>query len=325
MRRRQFLTLLGSAAAWPVVAWGQQTNRVPRIGFLGASTPSGLASRLDGFRSGLRNLGYIEGQNIFIDFRWAEQKYDRYPDLVAELVRLNVDVLVTHGTPGTLAAKQATKTLPIVMAASGDAIATGIVTSLAQPGGNITGSTFFSPEVSAKRLEILKECFPRIRRVAVLFNPVSANDRNNARSMETVAKSLKMEIQRFEIRGSNELDASVSAAAKQRMEAIAIGDDSIFRSYPGLIAEIAKKNRLILIGSTENAQEGGLIGYGANVTELFRRAAVFVDKILKGAKPSDLPVEQPIKFELVLNKRTARDLGVKIPNAILVQATKVIE
>ena len=325
--RRELLIALGAGAlAAPFASFAQQQPaKVPRIGFLGASSASGIASRLEAFRAGLRDLGYEEGRNIFIDFRWAEGKYERLPGLAAELVRLNVDVLVSQGTPATLAAKRATTTIPIVMPAVGDAIATGIVASLARPGGNITGSTFFGPELNAKRLEFLKEALPRITHVAVLLNPDNPGVRPNLQAMELTAKLLNVRLQRFEVRGRDEFENAFSVMAKRRVEAIAIPEHSIFVANAGLIADLAAKQRLPSAGQKEFAEAGGMIGYGANFLELYRRAGYFVDKILKGAKPGDIPVERPTKFELVINLKTAKALGIKIPQSLLQRADKMIE
>jgi putative ABC transport system substrate-binding protein len=326
MRRREFITLLGgTAAAWPLAARAQQPA-MPVVGFLGALSASGWgASRVEALRAGLRDLGYVEGKNIVVEFRWAEGDYDRLPDLAGELVRLKVDVLVTHGTPGTRAAKQATKTIPIVMAVSGDAVATGLVASLNRPGGNITGSTFFSPELTAKQLELLKEAVPSVTQVAVLVNPGNPVNRPSLQALETTARSLKVAIQLFEARGRNEIENAFLAMANKRVDAVAITDDGVFIANPGVIANLAAKNRFPSTGFKELAQAGGLIGYGVNFPEIFRRAAYFVDKILKGAKSADLPVEQATKFEVVANLKTAKALGLEMPTSILLRADEVIE
>jgi putative ABC transport system substrate-binding protein len=326
MRRREFITLLcgTAAAARPIATRAQQSSKIARVGFLGATTAANIASRLEAFRSGLRRLGYVEGKNMLIDFRWAEGKYDQLPVLAAELVGLNVDVLVTYGTPGTLAAKQVTVTVPIVMAGCGDAVAGGIVASLARPGGNITGSTFSSPELNAKQIELLKEAFPSTRRVAFLFNPNNPNDLICIRVMELGAKSLGVEVQQIETRGPNEFDLNVSAAVERGADAVAVSGDAMFLANSD-IARIARSNRLVLVGAAEVARAGGLIGYGPRLLELYRRAGYFVDKILKGTKPADLPVEQPTKFELVINLKTAKTLGLEVSPLLLARADEVIE
>ena len=276
-------------------------------------------------RAGLRDLGYVEGKNIVIEYRWAEGNYDRLPDLAAELVRLKVDVLVTHGAPGTRAAKRATTTVPIVMATGGDAVATGLVASLARPGGNITGSTFFALEINAKRLELLKEAFPRTKRVAILLHPDNPINGPLLQAMERTAKSLKVELQQFEVRGPNDFNGAFSAMVKKRMGAVVIPEYSMFFGNAGAIADLASKQQFPSIGFKEIAEAGVLMGYGVNNPELWRRTAVFVDKIFKGAKPGDLPIERATKFELIVNMKTARALGVKIPYSILLRADKVIE
>jgi putative ABC transport system substrate-binding protein len=326
VRRRDFITLLGgAAAAWPLAARAQQPAKIARIGFLGATTPAGIESRLERFRAGLRDLAYVEGKNILIDFRWAEGNYARLAEYAAELVRLRVDILVTYGTPGTLAAKQATETVPIVMLVSGDAVATGIIASLARPGGNVTGSTFFDPELNAKRLELIKEISPSAKRIAVLVNPGNPVNAPIIQAMERTAERLRLELQTFEARTADEFQSVVSNIAKQRDDAVAVTQDPLFVSNITKIAEIARNNRLAAIGFVEFAQVGGLIGYGPNMDDLWYRGAYFVDKILKGTKPADLPVEQPTKFELVINLKTAKALGVTVPPTLLARADEVIE
>jgi putative ABC transport system substrate-binding protein len=326
MRRREFITLLGgAAAAWPLAARAQQPEKIARIGFLGATSAPGWASRLEAFRSGLRDLGYVEGKNIVIEFRWAEQQYNRLPDLAAELVRLNVDVLVTYGTPGTLVAKRATRTIPIIMVHSGDAVAAGLVASLARPGGNVTGSTYFLPELMAKRLELLKDVIPGIIHVALLVKPDNPFFGTALPALEVPAKSLKMVLQQFEARGPNEFEAAFSAMAKRRTDAVVILEDAVFVTNAKAIAHLSAMQRLPSAGFNELAKAGGLIGYGVNFPEMYRRAAFFVDKILKGAKPADIPVEQATKFEVVINMKTANALGLQVPQTLLARADEVIE
>jgi putative ABC transport system substrate-binding protein len=330
MRRRDVIALVGGAAAgWPLATLAQQPpkTRIARLGFLGATTPSSVESTgtLQRFRAGLRDLGYVEGQNIFIDFRWAEGNYARLVELAAELVRLKVDLLVTSGTPGTLAAKQATTTLPIVMAVSGDALATGIVASLARPGGNVTGSTFFDPELNAKRLELLKELIPSARRIAVLVNPDNPVNVPIIRAMQLTAESFKLELQQFEARTPDELQDVVARMIKTRADAVAVTTDTVFLTNARRIAGVTAENRLPSLGWVEFAKVGGLMGYGVNIPDLWYRAAYFVDRILKGAKAADLPVEQPTKFELVINLKTAKALGIDVPPTLLATADELIE
>ena len=322
--RRKIVLALGAGALTPFASFAQQPAKVFRIGFLGAVSAVGSEWRIEALRAGMRDLGYVEGRNFVIETRWSDGKNDRLPDLAAELVRMKVDVLVTHGTPGTLAAKQATK-VPIVMAVSGDAVGTGIVSNLGRPGGNITGTTFFDPELSAKRLELLKEIMPRITRVAVLLNPRNPANVPLLRAMGAAAAHLKLKLEQFEVQGPEEFAGAMAAMAKSRVEALALTQDSVLVEHAGAIAGLAAKQRLASTGFAEYAQAGGLLGYGVNIRELFRRATYFVDKILRGAKPGDIPVEQPTKFEMVVNLKTAKALGIKIPQSILLQATKVIE
>jgi putative ABC transport system substrate-binding protein len=322
--RRKILIALGAGAlAAPLAAFAQQKGKVWRIGFLGAVS---AADRVEALRAGLRDLGYVEGKNIVIEFRWAEGKYERLPDLAAELVRLKVDVFVTYGTPGVLAAKSATTTIPIVMASVGDALALGLVASLARPGGNVTGMTGFGPEGAAKRLELLKDAFPRTRQVAVLLNPDTLISMTVVfPAMEATAKSLKLELQQFGVRGPGDIDNAFAAMAKRRVDAVVTTDDSVVVAHFGAIAKLAAKMRLPSVGLPEFAEAGGLMAYGVNRLELFRRAGYFVDRILKGAKPADLPVEQATRFETVVNLKTAKALGIKIPQSFLLRTDRVIE
>ena len=326
MDRRAFIgRVAGGVLAAPLAAFAQQAGKIARIGFLGATSASGYAKQLDGFRLGLRDFGYMEGKNIVLEYRWAEGNYAQLAELAAELVRSKVDVIVTHGTPGTRAAKGATTTIPIVMAISGDAVATGLVVSLPRPGGNITGSTFFDPELSAKQIELLKEILPRITRVAVLVNPDNPVIGPVFKAMEITAKSLKLGLQQFAVRGPNEFENAFSAMVKKRVEAVAIQEDGMLNANVRTAGDLTMKERLPSIGNIEVPQAGGLLGYGVNFPEIFRRAAYFVDKILKGAKPADLPVEQPTVFELVINMKTAKALGIQIPQSVLLRATEVIQ
>jgi putative ABC transport system substrate-binding protein len=325
MQRRDFLTLLGgTAAAWPLAARAQQPARMRRIGFLGAGSASSLSSRVEAFRTGLRDLGYVEGTNIIVEYRWAEDNYRRIPELVTDLVRSNVELIVTHTTPGALAAKQATTTVPIVVALLGDPVASGIVASIARPGGNITGQSFFGPELRAKRVELLKEIMPGLKEVAVLVNPDN-QPADGLKAMEMAAQLLNVRLQPFWLRPSDDLVGAFERMEQRHVEAVEIGDDPLDLPNVGAIAALATRARLLSIGPTNLPKAGGLIGYGVDILASFRRAAVFVDKILKGAKPADLPFEQPTKFETVLNLRTARTLGLDLPTATLLRADEVIE
>ena len=327
MRRREFITLLGgTTVTWPLVARAQQTGKVPRIGLLGAASASGFTNQLAGFRLGLRDLGYIEGTNVLIEYRWAEGRYERIPELAAELVRSNVDVIVTHGTPGGLAAKQATATIPIVIASVGDPVASGIVASVARPGGNITGLSFFNPELRSKRIELLKEMMPDLTRVAILSNPDNtATTGPELQAMDIAARSLKVGLQEFPVRGPEEFESAFEKMAQGHLEAVEISDDAIFTANTGALAALATKLRLPSIGNDELARAGGIIGYGVDFSVMWRRAAVFVDKILKGAKPADLPIEQATKFSTVVNLKAAKAIDVTVPTSMLLRADEVIE
>ena len=323
--RRKLIVALGAGAlTGPLAAYAQQQGKVWRIGFLSSETASGFRTRVDAVRAGLRDFGYEEGKNIVIEFRWAEGKNDRLPELAAELVRLNVDVLVTHSV-GVRAAKQATTTIPIVIATVGDPVAAGLVASLARPGGNITGSTFFAPELAAKRIELLKDAFPRITQVAVLVDSGSPASKTWLQVMVTTARSVKVTLHEFAVRGPHEFDSAFSAMVKKRVGAVGVLDQPMFFTNAKAIADLAAKQRLPLIGSGEVAEAGGVIGYGANLLELYRRVGFFVDKILKGTKPGVIPIEQPTRFELVINMKTAKALGIKFPQTFFQRADRLIE
>jgi putative ABC transport system substrate-binding protein len=279
----------------------------------------------EAFRLGLRDLGYVEGKNIVIEFRWAEENYDRLPDLAAELVRLEVDVLVTYGTPGTLVAKRATTTIPIVMVHSGDAVAAGIVASLARPGGNLTGMTYFLPELMAKRIEMLKEVVPRMSQVAILVKPDNPFFGTALRALEIPTKSLNIRLQQFQVQTPNDFPGAFAAMAKSGVDAVVILEDAVFVSNAKAIADLAAMQRLPSAGFDEFAEAGGLIGYGVDFLAMYRRAAAFVDKILKGAKPTDIPVEQATKFLIVINMKTAKALSLNVPPVLLTRADEVIE
>jgi len=323
-RRNTVLALLALAVA-PLRAAAQRPGKIWRIGFLSSESPSSFRTRVEALRVGLRELGYDEGKNLLIEFRWAEGENDRLPELAAELVRRKVDVLVTHGSLPTRAAKNATTTIPIVFAVNADVVAMGFVTSLARPGGNITGSIFFVSELNAKRIELLKEVFPRITQLAVLVNPDSPARRPILQVMETTARSLKVTLHEFPVRRPHEFDSAFAAMVKKRVGAVELNDDPMFIANAAVIAELASKRRLPSIGFSEFVEAGGLMSYGVNFLGLFRRAAFFVDKILKGAKPGDIPIEQATRFELTINRTVAKALGLTIPQSVLVRADRVIE
>ena len=319
---------MGALLAVPGRALAQQPGAtVRRIGFLGGSTPEAWAPRVEAFRAGLRELGYVEGKNIAIEFRFAGGQYDRLPELAAELVRLKMDVIVTHSAPGALAAKQATATdpIPVVMTNVGDAVGWGIVTSLARPGGNITGDTFFVTELVAKRLEVLKDALPYTRRMAVLANPDNAAMGQSVQAMERAAKELNVTLLRFNARSAAELDDAFAGMVRERVDALAVIEDVVLIPNSRDIAQRAIKHRLPSISFVEYADAGGLFGYGVNFLALYRRAAVFVDKILKGAKPAGIPIERPTVFDFAINMKTATALGLTIPTATRLRADRVIE
>ena len=327
--RRAFLgSLVLSVLAVPLAAEAQQAGKVYLIGFLSPSSPSDSRNplRLGALRQGLRELGYVEGQNIGIESRWAEGKYDRLPDLAAELVRLKVDVIVTYSPPAIQAAKQATQTIPIVMGGVIDPVATGFVASLARPGGNLTGLSLMAPELVGKQLEILKEVVPKVTRVAVLGNPANAGTAPQLRHAQDAARALKVQLQPLEARAPNDIDRAFAAMTKEGAGAVVVLVDAMFVDQRTRIADLAARHRLPSVyGLMDFAEAGGLMFYGANDTDRFRRAAIFVDKILKGAKPADLPVEQPTKFALVINLKTAKALGLTIPQSVLARADQIIE
>jgi putative ABC transport system substrate-binding protein len=273
----------------------------------------------------MRELGYQEGRNIVIDFRWADGHYDRLPALFAEMVRLNFDVIVTHGTPGALAAKRATTTIPIVFATAGDAVASGLVTSLARPGGNVTGSTYFIPELSAKQLELLKELIPGLTDVGILLNPANPMNEPVVPAMKQTAQLLKVELHQFGMSDPAELEGAFAAMAARRVGALVVIDDSTLIANAALIAKLALRQRLPASGWPDFAVSGGLMAYGINYVDMFRRAAAFVDKILKGAKPADIPVERATKFETIVNLSTAKALNLDVPTSLLLRADEVIE
>jgi ABC-type uncharacterized transport system substrate-binding protein len=325
MRRREVITFLGGAVAWPLAARAQQSGKLPRIGFLGVSSPSAFAIRLEGFRRGLRDFGYIEGTTVVVEYRWAEGRYERLPDLAAELVRSDVDLIVTHATPGSLAAKRATTKIPIVMALVGDPVAAGLVASIAKPGGNITGQSFFNAELRVKRIELLKEVMPRLTKVAVILSADNPAAETEFRTMEAAAKSLNIELQPFRLRSSSELVTAFGEMEKAHVEAVETGDDQVPMGNVGAVTALAARERLLTIGPEDVPRAGGALGYGIDVVATYRHAAFFVDKILKGANPADLPIERASKFQFILNLKTSKELGIDVPAATLLRANEVIE
>jgi putative ABC transport system substrate-binding protein len=326
MKRRTFITLLGGAAARPLAARAQQQT-IWRIGLLETSSPSPARRLLwEALRQRLREMGYVEGQNIAFESRFAEGKLDQLSADAAELVGLKVDVIVTSGTPAALAAKQATRTIPIIMAQLADPVGTGLVSSLRRPGGNITGLTTQDPDLIGKRLELLLEIVPRNTRLALLVDETNPGTVLIARATESAARSVGVQLQYLALRDPSELDHVFSAIKESGGGALIVESSSMLFAWRTRLADIALKNRLpTVFAQREYAEAGGLMSYSANFKDLFRRTATFVDKILKGAKPGDLPVEQPTQFELVINFKTAKALGLDVPPTLLARADEVIE
>jgi putative tryptophan/tyrosine transport system substrate-binding protein len=324
--RRVFLaTLGGAAAAWPVAARAQQARKAHTIGFLSPSTAAFTYYSTVLFNA-LRELGWIEGQNIVIERRYAENRLERLPELAAELVHLNVELIIASGTLGPLAAKRATSTIPIVMTAAGDPLASGLIASLAHPGGNVTGLSLMVPDIAGKRLELLKELLPRLTRVAVLWNAANPYPAIVFKETQTAGRTLAIEIQSLEVRSPDDFDGAFAKARRQRPDALLDVEDPLTNSLHKRIIEFVAAEQLpSLHGVGEEVEAGALISYGASIRDLFRRAAGYVDKILKGAKPADLPVEQPTKFELMINVKTAKTLGLEVPPMLLARADKVID
>jgi putative ABC transport system substrate-binding protein len=328
MRRREFITFLGGAAvAWPLVALAQQQSaKTPRIGFLTRYSDASVSAQIDAFRQSLRDLGWVEGKGISIEYRNAEGQVDHLRALAAELVGLNVDVIVTVDTPPTQAAKQATSTIPIVIAVSADPVGAGLVASLAKPGGNITGLSLLAPETDQKTLELLKEILPKTRRVAMIFDPKNQGMLLRVKAIKTAALNLAIEFQSISALSRNELADALTAAVKDPPDALIVLSP-IYAAYRNEVVEFAAKTKVPLSFDTSGLarEPGALLSYGTDLLALFRRAATFVDRILKGAKPADLPVEQPTKFELVINLKTAKALGLAVPPNLLARADEVIE
>jgi putative tryptophan/tyrosine transport system substrate-binding protein len=326
LQRRAFISLLGGAAAvWPLAARAQQPAKVARIGYLGLVSPSSHASRIAAFRAGLRDLGWIEGRNLVIEFRWAEGNYERLPVLAEELIRLNIDVLVTHGAAGAMAAKKATSTIPIVITAVSDMQALGLVASLSRPGGNVTGLSAFAAELTAKRLELIKEAVPSVTRVALMLNPGNAATQFVLSEAAATAKVASVELRAFEARQPADFAAVFAAMADQQVGALVVHEDTMLNANSRSLAVFAAVRRLPSAGFPEFVPAGGLLAYGINFPDTDYRAAAFVDKILKGAKAADLPVERSTKFTLTINLQTARALGLDLPATLLARADEVIE
>jgi putative ABC transport system substrate-binding protein len=321
------LGLAGALLAAPLAAEAQQAGKVHRIGYLASTSATAARHLLEAFRQGLGELGWVEGQNVLIEYRFAEGRHERLPELAAELVRLKLDLILAGPTPPALAAKNATGTIPIVMTAVGDPVRLGLVTSLARPGGNVTGVSFdVGLEVFPKALELLRESVPNVRRVAVLSNPANPAQAVAVNDVTAAARSLGLQLRLLEARGPDAFDGAFAAMGKDRVDALLVLTDPLFIIHKARLADLAARYRLPSVYAIkENVEAGGFMSYGPSLVAAFRRAAVFVDKILKGAKPADLPVEQPTKFELVINLKTAKALGLTIPPSLLQRADQVIE
>ena len=327
VKRREFITLLGgSAAAWPLAALAQQPV-MPVVGFLSSQTHDAILDFLRGFRQGLKDTGYVEGENVAMEYRWADNQIDRLPALTAELVRRRVAVIAASGGPASEAAAKATTTIPIVFMVAEDPVRLGLVTNLARPDGNLTGVNFFSAELAAKRLEFLRELVPAARRVAVLLNPVeTAIAASNLRDVETAARAMQLQIQIINASTSREIDAAFATIAREAPDALFISSGPLFTSRRVQLAHLSTRHAVPAIhGSRLYPEVGGLVSYGASLTDAHRQAGVYVGRILKSAKPADLPVVQASKFELVINAQTARMLGLEVPQTLLARADEVIE
>jgi len=328
MHRRDFIRVVaGSAVTWPVAARAQQPGKIFRIGYLGVSSPSLEPHYVEAFRQKLHDLGHVEGRNIAIDYKWAEGQDDRLPNLASELVSLNPDVIVTTGTPGAIAAMRATKTIPIVMATIGDPVGSGLVASLARPGGNATGFTVLGPELEGKRLELLKQAVPELSRLAILWNPSNPGSVSYFETVKNAGRALQISLDPvMEVRRSDELDNAFTAIADARPHALAVIPDRFLLSHRREIVDFAAVKRLpSMYPYREYVDAGGLMSYAPSNIEMFRNAASYVDRIIKGAKPSDLPIQEPTKFELVINLKTAKALGLDIPLQLQQLANEVIE
>jgi putative ABC transport system substrate-binding protein len=326
IRRREFIfTLGGAAAAWPLAA-GAQQQAMPVVGFLNATSPDGYADRLRGFRQGLKESGYIEGENVAVEYHWAEDQSDRLPALAADLVRRRVAVLAATSTSPALAAKAATTSIPIVFMVAEDPVRLGLVASLARPGNNATGINFYTGELTAKRLELLRELVPAATRVAVLINSANVSTETTLREVESAARGMGLQMRVVRAGTRQEIDAAFEALARERTDALFVGLDPFLNSRRVQLAQLATHHRIPAVYSARDiAEAGGLMSYGTNITDAFRQVGVYTGRILKGAKPADLPVVQASRFELVINAHTARMLGLTVPDKLLAAADEVIE
>ena len=317
--------LLALSAGTPGTSEAQQAGKTYRLGFLSATSAARFVDQVDAFRQGLRDFGYVEGKNVTIEFRYADDRYDRLAVLAAELAQLKVDAIVTSGTPATLAIKKATTTIPVVVAIIGDPVPTGVVASYARPGGNITGLSYHFPELMAKRVDVLKEAVPRLTRVAILRNPKNQTAPSALGAIEQMARALKLELNPFDVRDAAEFDAAFAEITRWRSDGIVVLDDPMLIANGRALALLATKHRLPLIGNQRLAEAGALLGYGTDVIVVFRQSAALVDKVLKGAKPADLPIQQAERVELTVNRKTAKVLELVLPPSLAMRADKVIE
>jgi len=325
VKRREFITLLGGAAAWPLAARAQQAAKLPTIGFLGGNTPAAQLPWTAAFVQRLRELGWTEGQNVAIEYRWAEGRSERYTEITAEFVRLKVDVIFTHGTPATILAKQTTLLIPIVFTVVGDPVGTGIVANLARPGGNVTGQSSLTPDLAAKRLELLRDVVPHLSRLGIFGNIDNSTVELEIAELQAAARTLGVEAATFGIRRAEDIVPAFETLSS-RADALYVAGDPVVLTNGVRISTLAVGARLPTIyGGREYVTAGGLMSYGPNYPDLYRRAADYVDKILRGAKPGDLPVEQPTKFDLIINLTTAKALGLTIPESFLARADEVLE
>jgi putative ABC transport system substrate-binding protein len=325
MRRREFITLLGAAAAaLPIAARAQETRKLYRVGFLGDS-PTVFAEATEAFRRGLRDLGWVEGQNIAIEYRWAEGRPERMRESAEELVRLKVDIIVVPSSIYTEAAKRATSTIPIIFMSHAEPIESGHVESLSRPGGNITGLSIMLPETSVKTMELLKEAVPGLSRVAVIWDPATPSHGPGLKAVRAAGPALGLRIQSVPIRSATEYDSGFTTIVGEQADAVLMLGTPLYFAGAGRLAELAIKYKLALLGAREFAKAGGFLSFGSNRVDLFRHGAIYVDKVLKGANPADLPVEQPTKFELLINLKTANLLGLIVPPQLLARADEVIE
>ena len=326
MRRRDFIKfILGSAAAWPLPLRAQQAAKAYRIGYLGVTTHAEYTREIEALLKGLRQLGYEEGKNIAIDYRFAEGDYERLPALAAELVASKIDVLLTHSTPGARAARQSTSIIPIVVMAAADLVSSGLVPSIARPGGNLTGLTFFFAEICAKRLELIKEAVPGATRLGVFVNPANPSGEAALTAMRRTARSLRAELLTVNVRAVDDIASAFAMLTSRGTQALTFIEDPLLISNTPHIAQLATQNRLPMIGDKPGAEAGALMAYAADRYDLWFRTAFFVDKILKGTQPKDLPIEQAAKFELIINLKTAKALGLTIPLPLIARADELID